>query len=228
MSFLSNIISGDSYDEATAGRRKTIIAVVAVVIILGSITFLIQWMRNEPKVPLEPYIGVGQAMAEQTAKALNSRGRIVVLQAEKQLVTGNITLKTQWDAFQKGLKGIEIQATEGIVRDPQNPDVGISREQWEAMLAKYAAVDAVVSFVGLPPVDPSRPLKPGTPAPKVVVFMENAFPVKQHFVDGAVTVLIRSRLVAEGNSESTPNTPREWFDRYFQVFDESNYQSIPD
>ncbi|MCG3147211.1 MAG: hypothetical protein PCFJNLEI_00649 [Verrucomicrobiae bacterium] len=231
MSFIATIFGGGSQDNTDAHKRKTIVAIVAVVVIIGSIGWLARTMLpTTPKINLAPFIGVGETLAEQTAKVLSGHGRIVVLRESVHL-TESVVIKSQWKAFQDSLKAnsnIEIAAVENIKMTEQNPGITITREEFDTLLKKYSTVNAIVSFVGLPEEDLSRPDVPAGPTPKIIAYFYASSPAKQFFANGSVTVIIRPRLMAEVNTGATPKSPREWFNKYYQVFDESNYQTMPE
>lgn len=210
-------------------ERRTIISIVAVIVIIGSVVSLFFTMgKRLPTATVAPFIGVGQAMAEQTGKALDNRGRILVLQHDGNN-RPNSLLAAQNQAFTKRLKElgtIEITATETITPEEQLPFVTISRAQFDATLRKHPGVDAVVSFVGLPPYDPQNPLTLPTPAPKIIVYLDMALPTKRYLADGVVTAIIGPQVGPLANVPD-PKTPREWFEKYYQVFDATNLESMP-
>lgn len=168
-------------------------------------------------------------MADQTAKVLNNHGRVVVLQEEDEGQV-KVVLRAQSKAFQDRLKtkgGIEIAAVELVKLDERTSTVTPTHEQFESVLKKYSTVDALVTFVGLPQDIAPNQLALPSPAPKIVAYLSTPFSGKQFLVAGVVTVAICPR-VNVNESPTPPKTPTQWFEQYFQVFDASNYDSMPD
>lgn len=217
-------------------QTKTTV-VIASVVLLGAAVAIWQTFRA-PAINQQPFLGVGQVLAEQTAKLLQDRGRVVAVITADHQQPGN-PLHTQWEAFQGELKkhsGITMAATETIVPDPNDPQAdtaACSLAAFASVLERHAQADAIVFFVGLPGWHwlEERNLVPRSIGSKIIVLGSTSIGAKQHyepyFLKEIVSVLV-IRWASSPSSTAKPRTPREWFDQEYQILTPQNYQSLPE
>jgi len=222
----------DDLDEADArARRKQILAVVAVLVIIGSLVSLYFTMvPSAPKINRQPFIGLGQVLAEETAKTLSDRGRVTLVIADYHQ-KGGTPMNDQYEHFRSTLKkhsGVEIAATEVVVPDETMATSGLTVQQFDDLLKKHSSVSALVIFVGLPGLDEQPTLQVPDRHPKLIAIQTSSSPAKPYFERGIAEVLILPRINLAETNTANPTTPRGWFDKYFEVFTTKNYQSIPE
>ncbi len=217
--------------EAKARRRKFVV-LIAVLVIGGSLVSLYRTMiPSAPKVNRQPFVGLGQVLGEETVKALNDRGRVVIVTLDEFDQSGN-PMNDALAAFRGILKkhpNIGIAATEVIRFDANNvmmPD-GITSGMFNELLEKHSAADGLVFFTGLPSLESQSPMQLPATHQQIIVF-QNGLPItksyfERHIVNVAISPWFQDRAI----SAAAPQTPREWFDRYFHVVTTQNYTTLP-
>ena len=208
----------------SASQRK-IIAVVAVLLILGSLLSLFSRLATPThKANPLPFTGLGDALAEETAKAVGDKGTVVAVIATDQ-TKRNTPAADQWRAFQQTLKthtAITL-VTETV---PVN-ELGLTPTDFTALLTKHAQAAGITFLVGLPEWDPQEPITPPAGAPKVIVVHTLAsVPSKQYFANSIVTTLIMARPATPGAGQ--PKTPRQWFEQHYQIITAENSEMLPE
>ena len=150
--------------------NNRLIAVIAVLITaVCLITILKRQFGGRPKVNVQPFAELGGLVADETTKVLGHSGRVVVLTVDT--ATYKVaTLDTLLAVFKKTLarKGnFTIQTVEKF-RVPPTMFMALSSGalvppgvEWPAgrfanILAAHENADAIVSFVGLPPLSPEN------------------------------------------------------------------------
>lgn len=230
--FGSLLGGGQSNDpQADSQERRKKVAIIAVVVIVVSLGWL--WytmMPSAPKINRAPFIGLGEALADETAKAINNHGTVVPVMTD-YYTSGGTPMTDEWKTFAKAINkhnGMKL-ATPVIVKlDEGMGEPGVSRADFDALVTKHAKDGALVLFVGLPVWDAKDPLTLPSVAPKIIAIHNTPMSVKQYFSNSIVTALITSRMTPEANATGEPKTPRQWFDKYFQIVTAQNYQTLPD
>jgi len=208
-------------------RKK--MAIIAVIVIIASAGWL--WhtmMPTPPKINQAPSNGLGEVLAEETLKAIDNHGTVVPVIADSH------TTDIQWEAFKKEIKKHNtVTLADPVIVKPYNgmEKEGAFRACIDKVVEENAKADALVLFVGLPMVwDDNNLMTLPSVGPKIIAVDGNNSPskAKKYFINSIVTVLIMSRRTADPNAMDNPQTPRQWFDREYQVFTKENYESLPD
>lgn len=211
----------------TDPSRKTVILVVVVLAIAGSLTSLWLTQRtSEAGMNPTPFAAQGEVVAEEVAKLLNHRGRIIVITADTATLSQPI-LTTQWKSFQRALKrspAITLLATEPVPpRDPTGPSQYSLPTGWfTQIIERYADVDAIVSLVGVPVLSEAEFQRLPQRRPQIVAAAVFGMNLQQPLKQGLVQLAIVPRYEAAPASTTKPKTPREWFDRYYQIVTPAN------
>ena len=226
---LGSLGGGGSQDDNPERRRK--VTVIAVLVIVASLVSLFFTMcEHTPKVNRAPFIGLGQVLADETATAIDNHGTVVPVIADYH-ATGSTPMADEWNTFAKAIKkhsGVTLAAPVIVKLDESMGEPGISRADFDKIIEKNANAAVIVLLVGMPMLDAKHPLTLPHTAPKIVAVHNTSMPAKQYLANSIVTVLITSRMTPEENAAAVPKTPRQWFDKYFQIFTDQNYQSMPD
>ncbi|MEI8062491.1 MAG: hypothetical protein WCH84_00335, partial [Verrucomicrobiota bacterium] len=116
--------------------------------------------------------------------------------------------------------------------DPNDGSPGCPSGIFKDLLEQYADVAAIVFFVSLPDFDWLRKNQriPQRLPPHVIAVDTGPLPARGHydsyFANGYVTMLIAARRSAAPVKPGGPQTGREWFDAYYQVFTPANFESL--
>ena len=97
------------------------------------------------------FIGFGQALADQTAQAVQDHGQIVAVINAPHQVPGE-PLHAVWEGFQNELKqhpGVTLAITEVLSDDGTGipPGAGCSRDQLKQIIENHAGASAIVFSV---------------------------------------------------------------------------------
>src|SRR5437867_5944885 len=132
-------------------RKSSLIVIGSLVAIAGSWTW-IYFGFKAPKYNVGLHQRVGQVMAEQTAKVVGHKGRVVLLTIP---IRGEPELRTQLDTFRRTLKQLGNYELKEREMDPKGQDKyglgsGLSGRRFVRAVKKDLTADAVVSFIGAP------------------------------------------------------------------------------
>ena len=221
---------GDTNNFDPARRKKvTLIAVSVIIVSLFSLFFTMY--EGAPKINHAPFIGLGEVLADETAKAIDNHGTVIPVLANYH-TTGSTPLTDEWKTFAKEIKkhsGVTLANPVIVKLDETTGEPALARADFDNLVEKNSAAGAVVFFVGLPLWDPANPLTlPSGKAPKIIAVHNTPLPFKKYFTGSVATLLITSRQSPDEKAAGEPKTTRQWFDKYFQVFTAENYQSSPD
>ena len=213
------------------GRRKKVTLIAVSVIIISLVSLFFTMCEDTPKINHDPFIGLGEVLATETARAIDNHGTVIPVLANYH-ITGNTPMTDEWKTFAKEIKkrsGVTLANPVIVKLDETTGEPALARADFDDLVEKNSTAGAVVFFVGLPLWDTAKPLTlPSGGAPKIIAVHNAPLPFKKYFTSSIVTLLITSRQTPEEKAAGEPKTPRQWFDKYFQVFTAENYQSSPD
>ena len=222
-------LGGGANDNPDRRKKVTLIAVAVIAATLVSLFFTM--CESTPKVNPLPFIGLGEVLADESAKAIDEKGTLVPVVASYH-TAGNSPMTFEWKTFAKTLKkhsGVKMAAPIVVkIDEAATGEPGISRADFENLVRNNASAGALVFFVGLPAWEANNPLTLPTGAPKIIAVHNSPQPAKPYFANSIATLLITSRQSPEEKATGEPKTPRQAFDRYFQVFTTQNYQTLAD
>src|SRR5712675_2387581 len=136
----------------TPGRKNSLVAAVSVLVISGSALWIYFGEFKAPKHNVALHRRVGEIMAEQTAKAIGSKGRLVLITIPKG---PEPELATQLEAFRRRLKALgdyELKEHELDTKDQPKYSLGsgLSGRRFVRTVKNNPKADGIVSFVGAP------------------------------------------------------------------------------
>lgn len=172
---------------------------------------------------------IGRVMAEETARLLNSTGRVVVIAMERDKAP---ELRAQLAEFEKALKEISrirIKETYNLDTEDQPKYAfgsGLSARRFTRIVNKNQHVDAVVSFVGAPNLgtNDTAEVKRGT---KFIALCRSAEKLKKFFETKLIQVAVVSRFQFPNPIQGKPRDVRELFTQRFQVVTAANAGDLP-
>jgi hypothetical protein len=200
-------------------RHQVVIAVAAVCAILASAAWIYWFEFGSPAQNAQLHQAVGQVLAEETARLVGHRGKIVLVTVDHHTAP---ELKIQIDSFQKQLKllgGVTIKDT--VVVDPgenlkYRPGAGLSAKRFLKIVRKNPDVDAIVSFIGAPQLSDQELAETKT-VPKLVAETHSPEKLANLLEKKILLSAIVPRYEFPAPGPRKPKTSRQWFDRYFQI-----------
>jgi len=208
--------------------KPAILAIVCVLLIAGSATWIYRTQFAAPPFKVQLHRAVGQVMAEQTARLLGNRGKVVVISIEG---TQAPELKVQIEEFQATLKQQgTVQVTKTYYLETEGKTKygvgsGLSARRFVRIVNKNLDADAYVSFVGAPELSEEE-LKELKKTPKLVAESRSVDKLTKVFQQKIVQAAVVSRFTFPAPVEGKPHTTREWFDKHFQVVTGENFQAL--
>lgn len=172
--------------------------------------------RDEVKLPLGPYEGLGHEAAEQACQLIEDRGKVAVWIADTKL-TKNQGIDQMLDSFCAALKKHGQVQLEEIERIEVN-SIGLSSEDFHTLFEKSSGADAIVSFLGAPSLSAEEIKSLQTPRPKIIALDNCMNPeLLNRLLQGNV---IQTAIVPKAISAADmpdPSTPHEWFERNYEI-----------
>ena len=195
--------------------KNNLIAVIAVVVTAVCLaTILKREFGGRRKVNVQPFAELGGLVGEETAKVLGHSGRVVVLSVDT--ATYKIpTLDTLMAVFKKTLErkgNFTIVAVEKFRVPPTMfmalssgslvpPNVDWPAGKFANILTANQNADAIVSFVGLPPL-PAENLAAINPKKIKIVVVSNRDPeLSSLFQAGAIALAIVPRAQTDSQTD---------------------------
>ncbi|NOS69502.1 MAG: hypothetical protein HOP33_06175 [Verrucomicrobia bacterium] len=208
--------------------KKTLISLVAVLVIIGAAAWIYWREFKTPKHDVELHTRVGEVMAEQTAMIAGKTGKIVLITIP---TSGEPELKTQLDAFRARLKALgdfQLREYEMDTKDQDKYGVGtgLSGRRYVRTANKNLDAAAVVSFIGAPHMkdeDVSELQK----VPKLIAEARSVDHLPKLFKRELISVVVASRFAFPAPGPIQPRNAQERFDKRYQIVVASNVTAIP-
>jgi len=215
--------------------RQNITVVITILILVLCGLSIWRTLRPIPDTfETNSFVGSGQGLADETAKAVQDRGEVVAVITTTHEEKGS-SLSFVWNAFRDELKkhpGIKL--TVQMLPPDQGEGVpGCSSVAFKEVLEQHTQAAAIVFFMSLPDW---RWLQMKVAVPQVsskIIVLADAPPFpKSHyagyFTSGVLSALIIQRRGSNPNHVAKPKTPREWFANEYEVFTPQNYEALPE
>lgn len=200
-------------------KKNNLIAILAVLAIIASLTYLYRTQFTGPKVNLTPFESLGFAAAEETAKWLNQSGKIVVV-VELIEVMKSPNLDAQVKGFKAGLAkhpGVTLKEIKEIKRPPSDDPRFWPAAQVGQIVTAGTGADATVWFGSLPQEFTKADLAAlKENKSKLAVVSAQSSLLKPMLQQGVIHLAIVNRFPPKP-APSGKETPRQWFDRVYLV-----------
>jgi hypothetical protein len=208
-------------------QKNRLVAGIAIAIILGSclLIYLTQFKDAVHNVSLHKHIG--EVLAQQAAKALGPKGRIVSIAIDTKDWP---ELKIQLQAFRAKLKKLgeyELREYEMDTKDQPKYGVGsgLSGRRYVRTVNKNTNANLFVSFIGAPKLS-AEEIAELTIKPKLVVESRSGDNLPSLFENKLVIVAIVSRFQFPAPSPEKPRTVEEWFQKRYQIVTSESVQGL--
>ncbi len=214
-------------------NTKPLVAVIAVLAILGAVTFLyLSWPGRPPRIQLDSYQALGEVAAEETVRLINQNGQVVVIAPDNR-TAANPAEAAQLKAFSRALKkqrGVSIEAVETFSLAPMERMAlggGVPRERFLQVLRAHPKLAALVLFAGFPALEQTDfDLLKQTGA-KIVVVSGYLPGYKVLLGAGLINVAIVPRIDPAPENPKPPRTLQEWFERDYMIVTPAKAPGLP-
>lgn len=208
--------------------KKTVISLVAVLVIIGSAAWIYWYQFKAPTYDVELHTRVGEVMAEQTAMIAGKTGKVVLITIP---TSGEPELKTQLDAFRARLKALgDLQLREYEMdtkdQDKYGVGTGLSGRRYVRTANKNLDAAAVVSFIGAPHLK-DEDISELQKVPKLIAEARSVDHLPKLFKKELISVVVASRFAFPAPGPIQPRNAHERFDKRYQVVVASNVTAIP-
>ncbi len=190
-------LNEDSEGSGFDSGRRTRLIVFSIVGILGGSISLFFTLRTRPStVSVAPFAALGEVTAQETAKLLGNKGRIVVVRRDTSQYPAP-EFEEQLKAFQRTIKqqsDLTLAATETAQLDTDITTDGRLRSDFYLnLLQKYPDAAAIVSLVGPARPERSTDRGPAQKIPKFIAVSLRDAPLNRLFLSGVIQVAIVKR-----------------------------------
>lgn len=200
-------------------RKEIVVPVLALAAIAASAASIWRTQFNRTTVNLPLHQGIGQRAAEETARALNEKGGLVIVTLEPG---ASDVVDAQLAAFKAALArwpGLEIIRQDEVDSSKgakYGPGTGMSARRFQKLQGKYPTAEAIVSFIGAPDPEDLKDEK-GAGGP-VLIAISRAHGELEPLLDkGTLVCAIVPRFAFPAPGPENPSTPAEWFENRCQV-----------
>jgi hypothetical protein len=214
----------------TSTLRPVVIATLCLVVIAASALWIHRSEFAAPKFNVALHQAVGRVMAEETARAVNQTGRVVIVAIE---LAGVPELKVQLEEFERALRRFphvtikEKYLLEADDKPKYSFGAGLSSRRFVRLVNKNQSADAIVSFVGAPSLSTNE-MAELKKTPKFIAEARAADKLKPVFAQKILHTAIVSRFQFPTPVKGRPANSQEWFDQRWQVVTAANAAELPD
>jgi hypothetical protein len=205
--------------EIDMQTKDMLLASLAVCAVATSLYF--GFGERSPKINLSTYEALGAVTAEETAKLLGNKGRVLVM-AHDTGSDKNPSVEAELEAFQRTLKkhaGLS-QVTERFAATPMlmmATGGGVPQEQLARALEAHGDITALVLFCALPPSADSELVTLRKRGVKTVVVSSFRSEYGRLLKQGAVHLAIAPQPESPPPGAQPPRTLRERFDQDYVI-----------
>jgi hypothetical protein len=201
-------------------RKEIIVAAIAIVVTVAASVWIWRTQFAAPPINLALHQGVGRRLAEETARALEQKGRIVLV----TLRTGaSPVVDAQLRAFKQTLtKWPEVKIAGEDKVDTEKSSkygagAGMSARRFLRLSEKFKDAGAIVSLIGAPDPDDLKTTNNVSHLPRLIAVSRSHKKLMPLLQQGTIASVIVPRFAFPAPGPETPRTPAEWFENRFQV-----------
>lgn len=214
--------------------KRPLVAIIAIVVIVGSVVWIYLTLsggRSRPRINPAPLQALGERAAEEAVRLTGGSGSVVVIGYEASMPSFQIPQQA-FEAALKQHRGLQVTAVERLTHDPTagfGMDMGPSAEQFLGVLREHADATLVVSFAGVPYLTEPHFAQLPSPRPMIIVVLMGPMQLDPLFERDIIqaALVARFRPPEPATITKDPETPQEWFERYYEVLTPENYHGYP-
>jgi hypothetical protein len=200
---------------------------LSVVFALGLTVALLPGCHSGGKVEGGPYVALGEMSAIATTDLLGGHGKLVLIVAEKDNKDTAVGKAIAAFTDRVTRKGITIATIEKVPVPAEllSGTEPLTAAQFLELLQKHIGADALVSFVGMPPLTPDQIAQLPAQRPKVVAPITYTPPAKVLFRQQLLYFAIVPTPTTPG--APPPKTTAEIFEAHFQFVSPRTADTLP-
>lgn len=211
--------------------KQYIHILLLAVVTSGAISRILVQQRDAAKPETRQHTGLGEVMAEETAKQLAKREkkRVVVISLQSK----DPILHAQEESFFAKLKTLcpESEIKETIRVDPEGekrygPGLGLSTRRFLRIVEHNVKADVLVSFIGTPDPGSAEMHAFTSKIPRFVASTRDLADAKKMLEKNWLRAAIVPRYDFPAPKDD-PKTTQDWFTRYFQIVTTNELSSFP-
>jgi hypothetical protein len=208
--------------------KDIVVASGAVAAIIGSGVWIYLTQFSQPTFNVVLHEHVGEILAQETAKLIQSNGQVVIVTMDSSKVP---ELRIQRQAFEKALKTLGPMTIKELPMETEDKPqyrtgAGLSSRRLLRIVKKSAKAKAIVSFIGAPRMTEEELAQMET-APKFVAECRSPDKIKKLFEKNILQVAVINRFDYPAPIKHNPKTPKQWFEKYYQVVTAANASDLP-
>lgn len=203
-------------------NKKSLCQILLVVGLMGFAAWNFLRPSDGRRIDLNPYQALGMVSGEEVSKLLQHQGRVVLVTPDPG-DSSDPVLDAQVAAFRKGLAAAgkaRVDATSTIKLDgftAMRTGGAAPPEALKELFAKHQGADAMVFFIGLPPVD-AETMGPTVVGKTKIVVVSPPFAWYPGLVNqGLLHLAIVSRSNEAADVANSGTTLRATFDREYEI-----------
>src|SRR5260221_569553 len=202
----------------TQQAKQWLIGGAAVAVLLASSGWIYRTQTQTTKYNVELHQRVGEVMAEETARLVGAKGRVVTIAINTKDWP---ELRVQLDSFKARLNQLgqyELRNYELDGKDQPKYGVGtgLSGRRYVRTVKKNQTADVFVSFIGAPSISEDE-LSELHHKPRLVAETRSPDNLPKLFGSELLQAAIVSRFEFPSPGPEKPSNPTEWFVKRYQV-----------
>lgn len=201
--------------------NKPILAVVAVLVIVGSSAWLYwQMPGRKPDIQMAPYQALGEIAAEEAGRLAQQKGLALVIAAENpggQNPVEEARVKACCDALERA--GLKLDALERFNIPPAARMFGsnVPRDWFQQVTQAHAQAAIIILFGEFPILEPADLDRLKQSKLKILLVSGNHVASRQLLDTGVIQEALVPRAEPPSQTEQNPQGTRAWFDRYYSI-----------
>jgi hypothetical protein len=208
--------------------KKVLLIVGSVLAIAGSGLWIYYRDVKAPAYNVALHERIGEIMAEQTAKVVGNKGKLVVITIPTR---DEPELQTQLNAFRRKLKLLgqfDLKDHQLDTKDQPKYSLGagLSGRRFVRTVRNNPKADAIISFVGAPKLTDEDIAELQHP-PKFIAETKSPDHLPKLFEKNLIQIAVASRFVFPAPGPQTPRTPQDWFNKRYQIVAADSVRDVP-
>ena len=212
----------------TQSQKSSLIMAVCVVVSAACSIWIYRTQFHAAKFNVGLHQRTGEVLAEQTAKLLEGKGKVITIAIELKEWP---ELKTQINAFEATLKKLgNFEVREYVLDTKDQPKYsvgsGLSGRRYVRIVNKNTNADVFVSFIGAPNLK-KEDLAELSVKPKFVVEARSTDNLAKLFEKNLVSVAVVSRFQFPAPVAKGPKNADAWFIEHYQIVTPAEASALP-